>query len=169
MPNRAAAAARRCGRRPYFHRRQLGGGTRGGVWRRDGLRLVSDHTLIFSRRCLHGPLQAAARRSRDQAEQVCDPASRGRARLDRRRHRRCLERSARLHRHIGSGNFIDAGIPRACLFRRNSCGRLRRAARRALDRHADPHPAVRPHLVRLCIAWRHEARAAVSRRSRRDL
>ena len=46
---------------------------------------------------------------------------------------------------------------------------LRRAARRPLDRHADPHPAVRRAVLRLCLARRHQARAAVSRGSGRGL
>jgi len=44
--------------------------------------------VVLARRCLHASLQPAARRSRDQAEQVRDRPSRGRACLDRRRHRR---------------------------------------------------------------------------------
>ena len=40
-------------------------------------------------------------------------------------------------------------------------GDLRRAARRSLDRHADAHAAMRHHLLRLCLARRHQARAAV--------
>jgi len=32
--------------------------------------------------------------------------------------------------------------------------------------HADPHAAMRPDLVRLCLARRHQARAACSRRIR---
>src|SRR5206468_1580087 len=59
--------------------------------------------------------------------------------------------------------LADAGVSGACLFRGNSRGGVRRAARRPLDRDADPHPAVRSHLLRLCLAWRHQARAAVSR------
>ena len=36
-----------------------------------------------------------------------------------------------------------------------------RAARRPLDRHADAHPAMRHHRLRLCLARRHQARPAV--------
>ena len=48
-------------------------------------------------------------------------------------------------------------------------GAVRRAARRPLDRHADAHPAMRHHLLRLCLARRHQARAAVSGRSGRGV
>ena len=56
-----------------------------------------------------------------------------------------LERRARLHRDLRPRHLADAGVHRAGLFRRNSGGDLRRAARRALDRHADAHPAMRHH------------------------
>ena len=74
-----------------------------------------------------------------------------------------LERRARLHRDLGPRHFADAGVPRARLFRRNSRGDFRRAARRPLDRHADAHAADRHPLLRLRLARRHQARAAVSR------
>ncbi len=45
-------------------------------------------------------------------------------------------------------------------------GDLRRAARRAVDRHADPHPAGRLSELRLCLPRRHQARGAVARRTR---
>ena len=47
------------------------------------------------------------------------------------------------------------------LLRRDPVRDLRRAARRAFDRHADPHPAGRHHAVRLRLARRHAPRAAV--------
>ncbi len=56
-----------------------------------------------------------------------------------------------------------------CLFRRNSRRDRRRAARRPLDRHADAHPAMRSHLLRLCLARRHQACAAVPGGSGRSL
>ena len=43
---------------------------------------------------------------------------RGRARLDRHRDRRRLERRARLHRDLRPRHLADAGVPRARLFRR---------------------------------------------------
>ena len=52
------------------------------------------------------------------------------------------------------------------LFCRDSGGDLRRAARRPFDRHADPHAAMRHHLLRLRLARRHQARAAVPRETR---
>ena len=53
----------RCGRRPGFPRGQFGGGARRGLWRRHGLRLVSDHAVILARRSLRAALRPAARRS----------------------------------------------------------------------------------------------------------
>jgi hypothetical protein len=46
---------------------------------------------------------------------------------------------------------------------------IRRAARRPVDRHADAHAAGRHALLRLCLARRHQARAAVPRRPARVL
>ena len=47
----------------------------------------------------------------------------------------------------GPGISLMTGVPRPRLFRRDSGGDLRRAARRALDRHADAHAAGRHHLA----------------------
>ncbi len=163
VPDRAARAEGRQGRRPHLHRGQQRRGARRGLWRRHGLRLVSDHAVVLARRRLHQPLQAAARRPGDQEGEIRHRPGRGRARLDRHGDRRRLERRARLHRDLRPRHLADAGVHRACLFRRNSGGDLQRAARRPLDRHADPHPAVRPDLLRLCLARRHQARAAVPR------
>ena len=58
-----------------------------------------------------------------------------------------LERRARLHGHLGPRHLADAGIPRPRLFRRDPGGDVQRAARRPLDRHADAHAAMRPHLA----------------------
>ena len=44
--------------------------------------------------------------------------------------------------HLRPRRLAHEGVPRSRLFRRNSGGDLRRAARRPLHRHADPHPAV---------------------------
>src|SRR5438034_435286 len=78
-----------------------------------------------------------------------------------------FERRPRLHRHVGPGYFADAGISGPRLLRRNPRSGIRRATRRPLHRHADPHPAVLSDLLRLCIARRYQARAAVSRGSGR--
>ena len=48
----------RQGRRPHFHRRQRRRGARRGLWRGDGLRLVSDHAVFVAGRGLHRPLPA---------------------------------------------------------------------------------------------------------------
>ena len=141
------------------------GAVYGGATR---VRLVSDHAVILARGCLHQLLQAAADRSGNQEEQRRHRAGRGRTGLDRHGDRRRLERRARLHRDVGPRHLADAGIPRACLFRGNPGGAVRRAARRPVDRHADAHPAMRHHVLRLCLARRHQARAAVSGGSRRS-
>ncbi len=64
--------------------------------------------------------------------------------VDRHGDRRRLERRARVHRNLGSRRVADEGISGSCLLRGDSGGTVRRAARRAVDRHADPHPAMRP-------------------------
>src|ERR1700732_2879556 len=72
-------------------------------------------------------------------------------------------------RDRGSGHLADAGIHRACLFRRDPGGHLRRPARQPVDRHADAHPAGRYPQLRLRVTRRHQARAAVSRGPAREL
>ncbi len=106
--------------------------------------------------------QAAARRSGNQEEPRRHRAGRRRTRLDRHRHRRRLERRARLHGDLRSRHLADAGVPRPRLFRRNPRGGVRRAALRPLDRHADAHPAVRHPQLRLRLARRHQARPAAA-------
>ena len=164
LPDRAAAKARQRGRRAHLHRRQFRRRARRRLRRRDGLRLVSDHAVVLARRGVHRPLQPPARRCADQEEEVRHHPGRGRAGLDRHRHRRRLERRPRFHGDLRPGNFADAGIPRPCLFRRDSCRDLRRAAGRSFDRHADAHAADRHPLLRLRLPRRHQARAAVPRR-----
>ncbi len=163
LPDRPAPEEERQGRRPHLHRGQFGGRARRRLWRRHRLRLVSDHAVVLARRRLHPPLRQAARRSANQAGEIRHHPGRGRARLHRHRDRRRLERRARLHRHLRPRHLADAGVHRAGLFRRNSRGAVRRAARRPLDRHADAHAAMRHHLLRLCLAWRHQAHPAVPR------
>ncbi len=90
-------------------------------------------------------------------------AGRGRARLHRHGHRRSLERRPRLHRHVGTRHFADDRVHRPGLFRRDTGRDHRRAARRPVDRHADPHPAGRPDLLRLRLQRRHQARAPLPR------
>ena len=55
------------------------------------------------------------------------------------------------------------------LLRRNPGSDHGRATRRAIDRHADPHAAVRHHQHRLRVARRHQARSAVPRGSGRGV
>ena len=80
-----------------------------------------------------------------------------------------MERCTRVHLHVRPGHFADAGIHRARVFRRDSGGTVRRAARQPVDGHADAHPAGGPDVLRLRIAWRHQARAADAGRSQGSL
>ena len=88
-------------------------------------------------------------------------AGRGRAGRHRRRHRRRLERRARVHGHLRPRHLADERVPGPRLLRRGAGGAVQHPARRPLDRHADAHAAVRHHLLRLRLARRHQARAAV--------
>ena len=135
------------------------------LWRRDGLRLVPDH--------------AVAPRSPRRSRSYCQQATASTRRPARTRYaivqaedelasigmvdRRRLERRARLHRHLGPRHLADERVHRPRLLRRDPGGDLRRAARRPLDRHADAHAAVRHARLRLRLARRHQARAAVPR------
>ncbi len=104
-----------------------------------------------------------------QEEQLRHRPGGGRAGLDRHGHRRGLERRACIYRDIRARHLADAGIRRPGVFRRNPRGDLRRAALRPLHRHADPHAADRHPELRLRLARRHQARAAVPGRSARVL
>ena len=137
-------------------------GARRGLWRRDRLRVVSDHALDFDRRSLREALRALAGRSRDRRKTLRDRAGRGRDRRHRHGDRRGLERRARVHRDLGPGHFADAGVPRPRLFRRNPRGHFRRPARRPLDRNADAHATIRHSRLRLRLAWGHQACAAAA-------
>ena len=69
----------------------------------------------------------------------------------------------------GPGHLADERIPGLRVLHRAARGRLRRAARGAVHRHADANAASRHSLGRVCVARRYEARAAVSERSARVL
>ena len=124
---------------------------------------------LVARRGVPEVLREAARRQGDRQEQVRDRAGRGRDRLDRHGRRRRLERRARVHRDVGPGHLADDRVHRPRLLRRDPGDDHRRAARRPVDRHADAHAAGRHPALRLRVARRHQARAAVSRRSARVL
>ena len=132
------------------------------VRRRDGLRVVSDHAVVVARRGVPEALPQVPRRSpRPARTTLRDRAGRGRARVDRHGDRRRLERRARVHGDLGPRHLADAGIHRPRVFRRDPGGALRRPARQPVDRHADAHAAGRPPALRVRVARRHEARAAV--------
>ena len=169
MPDRLARQEGRQGRRPHLHRRQQRSRARRGLWRRHRLRMVPDHAVIVARRRLRQPLQEAAARPRDRQGKIRHRSGRGRTGFDRHRDRRVMERRARLHRHLRPRHLADAGVHRPVLLRRDPRRDHERAARRPVDRHADAHPAMRHHRLRLCLAWRHQACAAVSGRPGRSL
>ena len=96
-------------------------------------------------------------------------AGRGRAGRHRRRHRRRLERRALVHGDLGPRHLADERVPRPRLLRRVPGRAVQHPARRPLDRHADAHRPARHHLLRLRLARRHQARAAVPVRPDRVL
>ena len=147
--------------RPHHDRRQHGGGPRCRVRGRDRRPVVPDHAVHVADGRVQELLRQAARRSRDRQEQLRRDPGRGRAVGDRHGARRIVERRARVHGHERPRHLADERVHRARLLRRGSGGDLRRAARRPLDRHADAHAAVRHPALRLCLARRHQARAAV--------
>ena len=125
------------------------------------LRLVPDHAVVVGGRGLPEVLREAARRPGHRRAPLRHRAGRGRDRLDRHGHRRRLERRARLHRHLGPGRVADDRVHRPGLLRRDPGDHHQRAARRAVHRHAHAHAAGRHHQLRLRLARRHQARAAV--------
>ena len=69
----------------------------------------------------------------------------------------------------GPGHLADERVHRPGLLRRSAGGDLRRAAHRAVDRHADAHAAGRPDDVRLRVARRHAPHLPLSGRSARSV
>ena len=169
VPDRPDVAARQHRGRPHLHRGQRRRRAGRGVRRRHGVRVVSDHAVILAGRGVHALLQPLPGRSGDEEEQVRHRAGGRRTGLDRHRDRRGVERRARVHRDVRAGHLADAGIRRPGVFRRDPRGDLRRAARRSVHRHADAHAADRHPELRLCLARRHQARAAVPGRPVRVL
>ena len=74
---------------------------------------------------------------------------------------RRLERRALVHRHQRSGHVADDRVPGPGLLRGNSGSAVRHSALRALHRHAHAHAAVRPAVVGLRLARRHQTCAVV--------
>ena len=161
LPAAAAHRAHERDRGPRDDRRQHRGRPRRGVRGRDRRPVVPDHAVHVADGRVQELLLEAARRSRDRQGQLRGDPGRGRALGDRHGARRQLERRARVHRHQRPGHLADERVHRPRLLRRDPGGDLRRPARGPLDRHADAHAAVRHHALRLRLARRHEARAAV--------
>ena len=74
--DRPAAEEGERDRRPHPHRGQQRDRARRGLWRRDGVRLVSDHAVVLGRRGFPAPLLALPRRQ--QQEEQASPSSRPR-------------------------------------------------------------------------------------------
>ena len=152
MPAADPGRAHELDRRARDDRRQHRRRARLPVRRRDGRRLVSDHALDLADGRLPLVLRAAPHRPEDGPARLHDRAGGGRARCDRHRHRRDVERRARVHADFRSRHLADGGIHRPRVLRGSPRRHLRRAARRPLDRHADAHAAVRPAGLRLRLA-----------------
>ena len=88
---------------------------------------------------------------------------------DRHGDRRVVGRRARVYVDCGSRHLADERVHRPRLLRRSAGRDLRRAAHRAVDRHADAHAAGRSDAVRLRVARRHAAHLPVSRGSARSV
>ena len=155
--------------RPHHDRRQHRRGSWLRVRGRNGGRLVSDHAIDLVDGCLQGFLRALSRRSGDRREKFRGPAGGGRTGGGGHGVGRLVERRARFYAHQRAGHFTDERVHRSGVLRRSALRHIRRATSGAVHRHADAHPAGRHSAVRLRIAWRYPARAAVSRQSRRML
>ena len=151
-------------RQAHLHRRQRRRRARLRLRRRDGLRLVPDHAVVVAGRGVPEVLQQAARRQGDAARnkfaivQAEDElASIGMVIGAGWNGARAFTATS------GPGRLADDRVHRPGLLRRDPGDDHRRAARRPVDRHADAHPAGRPARLRLRLARRHQARAAVPR------
>ena len=167
----AALPRRDHGRDPRLdpHRRQHGSGARLRLRGRHGRRLVSDHAVDVAHGRVCQVLRQVPARSRDRAQQLPGAAGRGRAGRDRHGARRVVGGSTRLHVDVGAGHLADAGAARHGLLRGDSGGDLRRAAGRSVDGDADSRAAVGHPDLRVRVARRHQARAAVPGSPRRVL
>ena len=163
--SRMSAAAPREGARqdgrPHHDRRQYGRGFGLRLCRRDGRGLVSDHSVDVADGRVPVVLRALSQGSAVGRAAVLRRPGRGRARGDRHRARRHLERRARFHADERSRIVADERVLRLRVFHRAACRAVRRAARRPVDGHADAYPAGRFAVGRLCFARRHETRVAV--------
>ena len=114
-------------------------GARRGLWRRDRLRLVSDHALDLARRGLRAQLRSLRTDKDDRQEELRDRPGGGRDRRDRRCGRRWLERRPRLHHDIGARASRScrnsSASPISPRFR-SSCSMFSAAARRPACRPA---------------------------------
>ena len=95
-----------------------------------------------------------------------DPPGGGRARGDRHGDRRVVGGRARVHADGRSRHLADERVHRPGVLRRGAGRHLRRAAHRAVDRHADAHAAGRPDAVRVRVARRHAPHLPLSRATR---
>ena len=138
-----------------------------------------------ARRCARGTRSRRRRRCAEAFQKYCQQATASTRRPARTTTRSCRPRtrSPRSASSIGAGwngarAFTATSGPGVSLmtefiglayFAEIPVDDHRRAARRPVDRHADAHAAGRPARLRLRVARRHQARAAVPRRPARVL
>ena len=151
------------------HRRQYRLGARLRLCRSDGRRVVSHHARDVPDGSVHVLLPEVPPRSGDEAEQVRDPAGRGRDCRGRHGHRRELGRRPGLYLHRRAGHLAHERVHRAGVLRRGAGRDLRRPAHRAVDGHADAHAAGRPDALRLRVARRHAPHLPLSGRPARSV
>ncbi len=143
----SAAAARQSAEqdgRAHHDRRQHGRGARLRLCRRHGRRVVSHHAVDVVDGCVQGFLRALPQGSANRRAALLHRAGRGRARGDRHRARRHVERRARVHADERPRPLVDDGVPGVRVFHRVAGRAVRRATRGPVDGHAHADSAGRP-------------------------
>ena len=144
-------------RRQDPDRGQLRRGDRLHDGRRHGRRLVSDHAVLVAVRVAHRLHEEVPRRQGDRQSHLRHRPGRGRNCLARHGDRRELGRGAVDDRDGGTWHLADVRIHRPGLLRGSAGGHLQRAARRPVDRPADPHRPGRSAGDGVPVARRYQA------------
>ena len=139
------------------HRRQRRRRHRLHDGRRHRRRLVSDYAVLVAVRVAHRLHEEVPRRQGNREGDVRDRAGRRRDRLARHGDRRELGGRAVDDRDGRSRHLADGRVRRPGVLRGDAGRDLRRPARRAVDRPADPHGAGRPGAGGVPVARRHQA------------
>jgi hypothetical protein len=171
-----AVAAGRCacgaptGGRAHLRRRQQRRGAGLRVRRRHGRGLVSDHAVVVGGRGLPEVLRQVPRRPGHGAR-TATPSCRPRTRSPPSAWwwAQGWNGARAFTADLGAGHLADDRVHRAGVLRRDPGHHHQRAARRPLHRHAHAHAAGRHAGLRLRLARRHQARAAVAGRPARVL